>query len=99
MARAARRAHAETLRAGAIRYERSRHLPRLIRAVPSEYSDDDRETAERIIGRLARALAAERRRGRSGHWTYDMNRHIALKQALAAERAHLRKLGDRQKGQ
>ncbi|WP_453960670.1 hypothetical protein [Amorphus suaedae] len=42
-----------------------------------------------VIARLERALRAERRRGISGHWTYDLNRHLALKQALASEHAGL----------
>lgn len=89
LAAAARDAVAATCRAGAIRYERERHLPRLIRAVPSEMAGRDVATARRLIARLERALRAERRRGRAGHWTYDINRHIALMQALKAERAAL----------
>jgi hypothetical protein len=38
---------------------------------------------------LSRALRAARRRGRAGHWTYDLNRHIGLVQAFRAERAAL----------
>ena len=38
-----------------------------------------------ILVRLRRALRAERSRGRAGHWSYDLNRHIALKQAYEAE--------------
>ncbi|MDQ0315110.1 hypothetical protein [Amorphus orientalis] len=34
-----------------------------------------------VRARLARALRAERRLGRAGHWSYDLNRHLALKQA------------------
>jgi hypothetical protein len=41
--------------------------------------------ARAIIARLERALRAERHRARAGHWTYDLNRHIALRQAVAAE--------------
>ena len=48
-------------------------------------------TRRAILTRLARALRAERNRGRAGHWTYDLNRHIALKQAYAAERALMAK--------
>jgi hypothetical protein len=43
-----------------------------------------------VLARIARALRAERNRGRAGHWTYDLNRHIALAQAYAAERRRLR---------
>ena len=42
-----------------------------------------------ILDRLERALRAERNRARSGHWTYDLNRHIALRQAYLAERQRL----------
>jgi hypothetical protein len=53
---------------------------------------DRRETAaevELIVRQLERALRAERHRARSGHWTYDLNRHIALHQAHVAEKAAL----------
>lgn len=38
----------------------------------------------RILGRLDRALRLERRRGIAGHWTYDLNRHAALRAAQLA---------------
>jgi len=34
---------------------------------------------------LRRALRRERALARAGHWAYDLNRHLALAQALAAE--------------
>lgn len=81
-----------TVRAGAQSYDRARHLPWLARAAPDEIASDDPAVNRTIVARLTRALRAERRRGRAGHWTYDLNRHIALVQALAAERE---RLGDR----
>ena len=45
--------------------------------------------AETIVARLERALRAERQKARSGHWTYDLNRHIALRQAHRAETERL----------
>ena len=36
----------------------------------------------RIRLRIARQLKRERVRGLQRHWSYDLNRHIALKQAL-----------------
>jgi hypothetical protein len=36
----------------------------------------------RIRQRIARQLKRERVRGLQRHWSYDLNRHIALKQAL-----------------
>ena len=36
----------------------------------------------RIVVRLERMIERERQRGMCKHWSYDLNRHIALKQAL-----------------
>jgi hypothetical protein len=68
-------------------YDRSRHLPRLIPVGPADIADDSPAGRRAILARLARALRAERNRGRAGHWTYDLNRHVGLAQAYAAERA------------
>jgi len=35
-----------------------------------------------LIARLHTALRYERRQGRAGHWSYDLNRHVALHQML-----------------
>ena len=86
------------LRAGAKRYERNRDLPGLTHLDPRDLAEDTIESAETILARLARALRAERKRARSGHWTYDLNRHIALRQAHLAESARLRRMMARQAG-
>jgi len=83
------RAVAGTVAAGVEPYRRDRHLPRLIPLTPKELADTRPEARRAILTRLARALRAEGNRGRAGHWTYDLNRHIGLKQAYAAERALL----------
>jgi hypothetical protein len=36
----------------------------------------------RLCRRLERRIERERLRGAARHWSYDLNRHIALKQAL-----------------
>ena len=59
----------------------------LIPLMPGELEDARPAARRAILARLARALRAERNRGRAGHWTYDLNRHIALRQAYVAERA------------
>ena len=74
---------------GAELYDRARHLPRLIPVGPDDIADESPAGRRAILARLARALRAERNRGRAGHWTYDLNRHIGLKQAYAAERQGL----------
>jgi hypothetical protein len=38
-----------------------------------------------VLGKLRRAPRAERRRGTSGHWSYDLNRHLAVVSAYKAE--------------
>ncbi len=42
-----------------------------------------------MVARLVRLVERERLRGARRHWAYDLNRHIALAQALAALRAGL----------
>lgn len=87
--RRAARAFGQIVRAGTITYRRAIHLPRLIPMIPSELADSSPAMRLAILRRLARALRSERNRGRSGHWTYDLNRHIGLAQAYAAERSAL----------
>jgi hypothetical protein len=79
--------------AGVEAYDRDRHLPRLIPMEPKDMQDHRPEMRRAILSRLARALRAERNRGRAGHWTYDLNRHIGLRQAYAAERQLLSEIG------
>lgn len=49
-------------------------LAEALRAAPAVRS--------RIAARLERMIERERQRGMRKHWSYDLNRHIALKQAL-----------------
>jgi hypothetical protein len=70
-------------------YERGRMLVRLLPVGPDEIAGGEPETTRRIVLKLARALRVERARGRAGHWTYDLNRHIGLTQALQAEEERL----------
>ncbi|MBB6260337.1 hypothetical protein FHS77_000861 [Paenochrobactrum gallinarii] len=37
---------------------------------------------ENAMRKLRRLIERERLKGTAGHWSYDLNRHIALKQAL-----------------
>ncbi len=75
--------------AGAAAYDRRLVLPRLLPLEPADLAGPEPDTARRLCRLIARALRAERNRGRAGHWTYDLNRHIGLMQALKAERATL----------
>jgi hypothetical protein len=42
--------------------------------------------------KLRSALRAERRRALSGHWSYDLNRHLGLLSAYKGEMAELGRL-------
>jgi hypothetical protein len=86
---AAARTVDEAIKAGVGHYDRMRDLPRLARIDSPAALAETTENVAAIIARLERALRAERKRARSGHWTYDLNRHIALRQAHQAERGRL----------
>ena len=75
--------------AGAEAYARARDLPRLIALWPHELEDESAEECRRVLAKLPRALRAERRRAASGHWSYDLKRHVALVGAYKAELARL----------
>jgi len=85
----AERRFATMLEDGAARYERWRHLPRLVRVEFVELDDFSESCTRAILDRLGRAIAQERRRARAGHWAYDANRHIALVEARRGELALL----------
>ena len=77
------------IRAGSKLYDRVRDLPALIRSQPRADEPETPDSIAAIVARLERALRAEHGRARSGHWTYDLNRHIALRQAFRAETERL----------
>ena len=85
--RAAYRAVDGVIANGRDSYERSRMLVRLLSVGPDEITGAEPEVTRRIILKLARAVRLER--ARAGHWTYDLNRHIGLVQALKAEEERL----------
>lgn len=87
----ARRAASGTRAQGAALYARQRILHRLLRGFPTDFPEMEPDRTRLIVRRLAAALRAERALGRAGHWTYDINRHIALRQAYLAESLALRR--------
>lgn len=76
---------------GAGRYDPVRHLPRLL--AEETWKSLWRCEGPSVTARLETALRAERRKARAGHWSYDLNRHIGLLQALKAERLRVRSAG------
>jgi len=74
-------------------YVRDRDLPGLIALWPQELADQSQKGSLLILSKLRRALRAERRRARAGHWSYDLNRHLGLKSAYNGELARLNRTG------
>lgn len=66
-------------------YKRQRDLPRLLALWPNELRSLTKERLRTIVTKLAKALRVERQKGKSSHWSYDMNRHLALLHAYRAE--------------
>lgn len=71
-------------------YDRTRALARFHRLTPETIASETPEAARAVLREIERALRAER--ARRGHWTYDLNRHIALHVAHRAESARLARL-------
>jgi hypothetical protein len=78
--------------AGAAAYSRARDLPKLIALWPHQLDDHSPDGRRRILMKLRGALRAERRRAQSGHWSYDLNRHLGLLSAYKGELAGLSRL-------
>jgi hypothetical protein len=53
----------------------------------------DREQRQKALTTIERMVRRERQRGVQRHWSYDLNRHIALKQACERLRATLAREG------
>jgi hypothetical protein len=71
---------------------RERDLPKLLALWQHELDDLSAEGRRRILARLRRALRAERRRALSGHWSYDLNRHLGLLSVSKGDLAGLSRL-------
>jgi hypothetical protein len=61
-----------------------RELATLLPVWPLEIFDRSKAGRLRLLAQLRRALRAERQRGRTGHWTYDLARHRRLLEAYRA---------------
>ena len=71
-------------------YRRGIHLPALLRKDAAAFGSAEPAATEAVIEALAGAQRRER--ALAGRWTYDLNRHIGLAQALAAERDALARI-------
>lgn len=71
-------------------YDRAHALTRFHRLSRETILSETPEAARAVLHEIERALRLER--ARRGHWTYDLNRHIALLVAHRAESARLARL-------
>ena len=67
--------------------DRRTAIAKVLAVWPHEIEDETLAGRERLLARLRSALRAERRRGISGHWTYDLARHVELLRIYRAELA------------
>ena len=86
--RAAKLGLAGAIATGVAGWDRSR-LPRLIPVGPNELADTSRAGRLAVLRRILGALRGERMRGRAGHWSYNLDRHLGLVQAFEAEQRAL----------
>jgi hypothetical protein len=87
---AARPAIEAALGASLAVYDRKTALVRFHRLSAATIASEAPDAAREVVREIERALRAER--ARCGHWSYDLNRHIALLVAHRAERARLSRL-------
>jgi hypothetical protein len=73
--------------ASAVRYVRTRDLPKLLPLWPHEIEALSGADHARLLAKLRRALRSERQLGLGGHWAYDLARHVQLLRAYRAETA------------
>ena len=81
-----------TIENGARRYNRSRHLQPLVPQAGPPKDMPEPEATRMVLSGLRRKLGHARRQARATPHHYDLNRHIALLQALRAETRHWRTL-------
>jgi hypothetical protein len=91
--RAARPAVEAAISASLSTYDRRLALTRFHRLSPETVAAETPEAARAVVREIERALRAER--ARRGHWTYDLNRHIALLVAHRAESARAERIRER----
>ncbi len=72
-------------------YDRLDALSRFHRLPRETIMAETPQAARAVLREIERALRVER--ARRGHWTYDLNRHIALLVAHRAESARLASFG------
>jgi len=70
--------------------DRRAAIARVLPVWPHELEDTSQSARQRILAKLRRALRAERQRGVSWHWTYDLARHVQLLRVYRQELAALR---------
>ena len=75
-----------TTATGPVSYDRHRDLPRLLRLWPNQIASLTKRDQNWLVERLGQVLRAERQRGLTRHWSYDLSRHAAVLTAYKCER-------------
>ncbi len=76
-------------------YDRETCLPALVAMWPYEIEDFSEAGCENVISKVEKALRGERQRGKAGHWTYNLARHMSLLKAFKAEKNALERIKTR----
>lgn len=71
-------------------YDRRRALRRFHRLAPETIAAETPDASRAVLREIERAMRSQR--ARIGHWTYDLNQHIALLIAHRAETARLQRI-------
>lgn len=77
--------HRQTSASPLAGYDRTRDLPRLLRLWPEEVARLGANDQAWLVAKLRDMLRAERQRGLTRHWSYDVSRHASLLRAYRAE--------------
>ena len=85
--RPSRPSRIRALRPPRLEHDRRTAIAKVLALWPHELEDESPGARHRILARLRQALRAERRRGLSGHWTYDLARHVELLRVYREELA------------
>jgi len=85
--RPSRPSRVRALRPPRLEHDRRTAIAKVLALWPHELEDESPGARHRILARLRQALRAERRRGLSGHWTYDLARHVELLRVYREELA------------
>ena len=75
------------VRPSRLQQDRRTTVAKVLALWPHELEEESLNGRQKRLAKLRQALRAERRRGLSGHWTYDLARHVELLRVYREELA------------